>query len=270
MKPRWALTGVALAAVLAFTGACSKDTDGATDSPPTTTPPAPAASGSGVEALRAAVDKTNEESFRYTLSILGIGEGRGVRDAADGDTEFSMSISEPSSGLKMTLASLKAGTDLYVKFDLGPMTDSIPGLKGLGDKWVHVDETKLSGSGMFKGFSSSANEAAAENLVKGVGTAELISPTEIKGTLDITKSMPSSVSEADLAAAGALAKNVPFTATLDAQGRLSRMVISMPALGQSKAGEIVTTYSDFGTVAKVEKPAASDVVEAPAELYQML
>ena len=78
-------------------------------------------------------------------------------------------------------------------------------------------------------------------------SAEKVSATEIKGTVDLAKSAPGIASAAELAKLGDEAKNVPFTATLDAEGRISKIVISMPTVGDYPAADMTTTFTDYGT-----------------------
>ena len=62
---------------------------------------------------------------------------------------------------------------------------------------------------------------------------------------------------------------MPFTAKLDPQGRLSELVVQIPAAGQSAAQDIKITYSDYGNATAAQKPAADQVVEAPQEFYNL-
>ncbi|MEE3919687.1 hypothetical protein V2I01_19415 [Micromonospora sp. BRA006-A] len=72
-----------------------------------------------------------------------------------------------------------------------------------------------------------------------------------------------------ITALGAQAQSVPFTAKVDTQGRLSEMVLKIPAAGQSAAQDLKITYTDYGNAAPAQKPSADQVVEAPAELYNL-
>ncbi len=56
---------------------------------------------------------------------------------------------------------------------------------------------------------------------------------------------------------------------MDPQGRLSEMVLQIPAAGQTAAQDIKITYSDYGNATAAQKPPADQVVEAPAELYNL-
>jgi hypothetical protein len=57
---------------------------------------------------------------------------------------------------------------------------------------------------------------------------------------------------------------------VDAAGRLTSTVVRIPAAGKSKAAKYTITYRDFGSAAKVTKPAPGEQRPAPAEAYRML
>lgn len=224
---------------------------------------------SATEILTDAAAKTKGQSFKFTLSYGTLLTGDGAQDGSGKNASVNMTVAEPSSGITIKVGALVLGSDMYMKMDFGALSGAIPGLGEIGDKWMHLDATKVSGSSLSLGLKPGGGDAlGAENYIKGVVTAEKLSDTEIKGTLDLTKSAPPGTSSDDLAALGAEAKNVPFTATLDSEGRLTKIVIKIPKVGEFPASDLTTTYSDYGTPVNLEKPAAAEVVEAPAMIYQ--
>ena len=158
---------------------------------------------------------------------------------------------------------------LYVKLDLGPLGAQIPGLAGLGDKWLVADKAKIGDQGM-AAFLTSTESNQADAYVKGVVSAEQVSPTEIKGTIDLAKSGTGIAKPEELAALGEEAKNIPFTATLDADGRISKIVLKMPKVGDFPAADLTTTFTDYGASVEVPKPAADQTVPAPEMIYLFL
>jgi hypothetical protein len=133
---------------------------------------------------------------------------------------------------------------------------------------MHMDKSKL-GSGSVASGLVSGGKVDAEEFAKGVVSAERVSDTEIKGTLDLTKSAPSVVTADELAALGPEAKNVPFTATLDGDGRIAKFVISMPKVADYPAADLTTIFSNYGSEVAIAKPAAAETVEAPELIYQL-
>ncbi|OLE22177.1 MAG: hypothetical protein AUG44_25480 [Actinobacteria bacterium 13_1_20CM_3_71_11] len=66
----------------------------------------------------------------------------------------------------------------------------------------------------------------------------------------------------------ATARRVPFTATVDSQGRLTEVKLDFPAV-DPQIPAVTSTYSDYGTTVTVTKPDAAQVQEAPDSLYQI-
>ena len=58
--------------------------------------------------------------------------------------------------------------------------------------------------------------------------------------------------------------------TLDAEGRLSTLLIDMPAVGEEPKRPINVVYSDYGVQVAVKKPRAKDIIEAPEAIYGTL
>ena len=84
---------------------------------------------------------------------------------------------------------IEIGADLYVKLDLGSADGRDPGLQGRR-------QTKLAAHRRSEDRPTSSHarvppsegSIGADSFVKGVVTAEKVSDTEIKGTIDLTKS----------------------------------------------------------------------------------
>ena len=57
---------------------------------------------------------------------------------------------------------------------------------------------------------------------------------------------------------------------LDGQGRLAKIVITMPAVGELPAADLTATFAEYGVPVTVTKPAATEVVPAPDMIYQFL
>ena len=76
---------------------------------------------------------------------------------------------------------------------------------------------------------------------------------------------PAGLDQVTIQGYGNAAVNVPFTAGLDDQGRLSTLTINLP---QGKPLEV--RYSDYGSPVNVSRPVASEITEAPDSLYTSL
>jgi len=261
IRRRWAIAGLTVLAslTLATTACQTKGSPGGGGG---------AQTKSAQQILTDAAAKTKGQSFKFTLSYGTLLTGDGAQDGSGSNASVNMTVAEPTSGITIKVNALVLASDMYMKMDFGALGSAIPGLGDIGDKWMHLDATKVSGSALSLGLKPGEDSLGAENYIKGVVTAEKVSDTEIKGTLDLTKSAPPGTDEEALKALGDSAKNVPFNATLDSEGRLSKIVIHMPKVGEFPASDLTTTYSDYGAAVNLQKPAAAETVEAPAMIYQ--
>ena len=125
---------------------------------------------------------------------------------------------------------LLIGANVYLKMDFGSLGSGIPGLDRLGDKWMRVDAAKVSTASL--GLTSGTDTSAADSIVKGVVSAERLSDTEISGTIDLTKSAPPGVSADDLRRFRPRTGTFHSSATLDGEGRFTKIVIKMPAVAE--------------------------------------
>ena len=259
MRPRLLAAALAAFAALATT-ACTN----APGSPGTPTP-----TKAATTVLEEAAGKSNGQSFKYTLTYGEGLTGDGYQDAAGENASRNVVIKDPSTGLTIKANGLLFPDGLYLKVDLGPMTASIPGLGGLGDKWLVADKAKIGDTGL-AAFLTSTESNKPEAFIKGVVTAEQTSPTEIKGTFDLAKSAIGIATPAEIATVGDAAKSIPFAVTLDADGRISKIVLDMPKLPEYPEADLVTTFTDYGAAVEVPKPAADQTVPAPEMIYLFL
>jgi hypothetical protein len=232
---------------------------------------APSAAGSetGRQSLTEAAAKTKDQSFTFTLTYGTLLTAEGSQDPAAGNARVTMNLDQPSSGLKLKINALTLGPDTYLKMDFGALGATIPGLTDVGDRWMHADTSKLASSAMSLGVKPGSDSVGIGHYVRGVVTAEQVSATEIRGTLDLTQAAPPGLS-ADPGSLRASGRNVPFTATLDDQGRVSKIVVKVPKVGTYPASDLTTTYANYGVPVELNKPAPADVVEAPAMIYQFI
>ncbi|MEV4631215.1 hypothetical protein AB0J90_33590 [Micromonospora sp. NPDC049523] len=78
------------------------------------------------------------------------------------------------------------------------------------------------------------------------------------------------LSEEAVEVLGDSAKWLPFEATVDQQGRLTTVAVSVPEVGNAEAYEHTITYTNYGTAPTVTITAPADSMNAPAELYEIL
>ncbi|MEU6073108.1 hypothetical protein [Micromonospora sp. NPDC047074] len=239
---------------------------------------APAASGSATpvpgDAKQALLNSTREISngnFRFTMSGVGsTAEGR-VHEPSQ-SAEMRVTIGKPTDDLFMKLDLVHYKPDSWVKVELGGTTaKSIPGVQKLNlGKYQHLDQTRIKGNRNLGFDFDKVDPAGSAVLTQGITEVRQTGEGAYAGTIDVSKAAEAgSVDPTVITALGAQAKSVPFTAKLDPQGRLSELVIQIPAAGQTKAQDIRITYSEYGSATAAQKPPADQVVEAPAELYNL-
>ncbi|MEV6707646.1 hypothetical protein [Micromonospora wenchangensis] len=226
------------------------------------------------EAKQALLNSTNEirnGNFRFTMSGVG-STAEGQVHQPSQSAQMKLSIGDASSDLMMNLDLIHAKPDSWVKLDLGGKSaSSIPGAQKLNlGKYQHLDQTRIKGNKSLGFDFEKVDPAGSAVLTQGITEVRQTGEGSYAGTLDVSKAAEAgSVDQTVISALGAQAQSVPFTAKLDPQGRLSELVVQIPAAGQSAAQDIKITYSDYGNATAAQKPAADQVVEAPQEFYNL-
>ncbi|WP_406037953.1 hypothetical protein OG799_24375 [Micromonospora sp. NBC_00898] len=235
--------------------------------------PSDATPGAG-DAKQALLNSTNEirnGNFRFTMSGAGSTAEGQVHEPSQ-SAEMRVTIGDPSSDLMMKLDLIHFKPDSWVKVELGGKSaSSIPGVQKLNlGKYQHLDQNRIKGNRALGFDFDKVDPAGSAVLTQGITEVRQTGEGMYAGTLDVSKAAEAgSVDPAVITALGAQAKSVPFTAKLDPQGRLSEMVVQVPAAGQSAAQDIKITYADYGNAAAAQKPPADQVVEAPPEFYNL-
>lgn len=256
---RLAIAGLALVAAVGLAGC------GPTGTSTTSGSGAPAGSAAATGAaagltpekeLAAAATKLGEQSMRIDMDMAGAMSMSGKADPKTGLAEMSMTLG----ALGDTKVELrKVGDDLFMKFG-GGMGKSLT--KDSAKPWMHLDASKIADGSSFN-ILPKDDPGGAKAMLAAMTGVQKTGDRAFKGTLDLTK-MPQ-YQKRGLDALGDKATKVPFTATADAEGRLTEMTMDMSGLGAG-SGKVKTTYSDFGTPVDVEAPPASQVGELPKEL----
>jgi predicted small lipoprotein YifL len=239
--------GVVAAATLALAGCGDKTPDA---SPP---PSSSVAQVPAKEALANALKKLDQQSSKVEQTMDGMFsmKSTGATDPVANKVDMSMEMSLSGTQFKVAIRSL--GNDVWVK---------MIGIQGLSDKWMHVAADKVK-----KGSTLDPEKFSSSRLSEALVDVQRDGANGFKGTIDLTKS--STISEEALKQLGDKAKAVPFTATVDDQGRISQLTLDMNSLMQGM-GMVKTTYSGYGEPVNVTAPPASEVVEMPAQLIDSM
>jgi hypothetical protein len=207
-----------------------------------------------VSALSDATAKLGTTSFKITATSGAGFKLNGAIDPAAGNATADLVASGPNA--QLTVKTLLFGQDLYAQ---------IPGITKAGT-WTHVDVSRL---------PAGANLGLKPGQIDPVNTAGLLSSTTdvhatgsraYAGTLDLSKAVGlAGIDQVTIDSYGSSAQNVPFTAGLDDQGRLSVLTVDVP-----KAQPIEVLYTDYGSPVAAARPAAAEITEAPASFYSSL
>ncbi|MEV7622588.1 hypothetical protein [Actinoplanes sp. NPDC089786] len=253
---------LALLAATALVAGCdpASPTDPGTPSSSTPTESAStAADPAAAQALGQATAALGNTSFKVTMTSGPGFKLTGQMDAPGGKASAEMKAT--GSNTEITVQTRLIGQDLYVQ---------VPGVTKAGT-WTRIDMSRLpegANLGLKPGQIDPANTA---QLLSSTTDVTQSSPREFKGTLDLTKASGlAGVDQLTIQKYGSTAQKVPFTAGLDEQGRLSALTIQLPAVNGQQVEPLEVLYTDYGVTVPELKPAAAEVVEAPADLYSTL
>jgi hypothetical protein len=261
MRRRLAVTVAVLASLTLIASGC-------TTAPGSATPSASAKPATQI--LSDAVAKTKGQSFTYTMTYGTQITGDGAQDVAAGNGSRNVTFADPSSGLMIKANLVLVSGNVYAKLDLGAAAALIPGLAGLGQNYLSLDTKKMSPSGMSAGLVPTADTISPDAFLGGVATAETVSPTQIKGTTDLSKSAPKLIPASSVAKLDATSKVVPFVVTLDDQGRITKIVLTLPKIESLPAADLTVNYAGYGSAVQITAPPAANTTPAPDLIYTFL
>jgi hypothetical protein len=271
--PRGTFATVALA--LALAGCNSADG----------TPTAPATAADPKAALTAATAELKKGTFTYALT--------GHEERTTGSVHLPSRSAEmrsetASDGAKASISIRLVEPDRYMKMtmDLSFLDeqDSAGGSPEMaafakqlrevmsGRKWMHLDLSKMDPEKAAEISLDEPDISGASTALANAVTVTSTGATTFAGTIDYTKvpsaQVPWGTGEGKAAAAKLAA--VPFTAALDAQGRLAKLEVDLPAIGEAPAHKRTTEITGYGTAVAVKRPAAGETVKAPDSAYEAI
>ena len=261
MRRRVAVTVAVLAGITLVASGC------------TTTPGSAGPSGSArpaTQVLTDAIAKTKGQSFTYTLTSGTQVTADGAQDVAAGNGSRNVTFTDPASGLVLKANLVMVSGGLYAKVDLGAAAALVPGLAGANNKFLTLDPKKVNPNGLAAGLLPTADTVTPDSYLGGVVTANSVSATQVTGTTDLSKSAPKLIPATSIAKLDATSKVVPFTATLDDQGRITKVVLSLPKIEALPAADLTVNYAGYGSTVQITAPAAADTVPAPDLIYSFL
>ena len=244
-----------LAAVSLAIGGCAKNDTGS--SAGASSSPSPKDPKS---VLTTSVEQLQKTTYKYNIDSQGA-SGQGLADPANKAITLAMTMTEDGTKLKMDFVII--GTEYWLKMDLGEAGAAMGIPSG---KYMHLDATKLGSDSALSDASEGADMTS--DLFAGLLDVKQVDSQHLTGTIDLTKvGKDSEPTDETMQKAGDKAKAASFTAEVDSQGRLTSFKVDMAALGVNEL--LDATYSDYGAPVTINKPATSQIVEAPQSVYDM-
>ncbi|GAA3457346.1 hypothetical protein GCM10018962_91800 [Dactylosporangium matsuzakiense] len=221
-----------------------------------------AASGgpAGKDVLVGAVKALQATTYGYTMKIDN-GTVTGVVDPAG---KRQARLDSVASGVKFSLEGIVVGGgERYFR-------TSIPAAGVNAKKWYRFDRTKVNHTEII-GLFETDDPTSSKDFAARVGEAHMGDEGKITGTYDLTRGGDLGLADrADLAALGARAKAAPFVVTLDAQGRLASVKVTVPEYAGTAQRTLTVDYRDLGKPVQLTVPKPAEIAQANAAVYNLL
>ncbi|AGL14883.1 hypothetical protein [Actinoplanes sp. N902-109] len=194
----------------------------------------------------------------------------GVLDATKKSYRIDISQKDPDLGFTMTMKFLVVDDKSWIKINFSG-TEKVAGLPKFPKKWMLVDRSKLHDSDDAPLTYDNETDPAELSAVFGHAADVRRTGSTFSGTTDLTEQGKTEVvDQKTVDALGPAATTVPFEAVVDAQGRLTKAVIKVPAAGKIKAERYEAVYDQYGTAESPAEPAAGEQQKATAATYEIL
>lgn len=258
-RVRSRVIAVAVAAVL---GVAAAGCDGSNNqpSPGGSTPASATPQAKEAKAvLTETIPHFEQEAFAFTMLALDpdTGEVKGSGGSDPQAENRDVTLVQSQGGQKITLRYTIIGTKRFLTLA------GVPGIPG--GKWMRIDASKI-GPNADRGLSELDLPGNAAKVFNAVVDAEDAGGGRYTGTIDLTRARESMIAtDDDLTRLADRAKAVPFEATVDDQGRLTRVTLT-PDPGKDS---FEMTFTDWGKPRSPTEPPADEVTEAPSFVYEI-
>jgi len=215
------------------------------------------------KALEASVGQLSQTSYQMTLTNNGTTTGSGAADWPSRSARLKLTL-DVDQTRNATEAVTIAG-EFWVRLDYGRSTNKNLGITA--NAWNRIDPTKLRSVTVLPIDISGTNDDNPFDMhgwTRAVARVEHADATHFTGTVDLLKA--GGVLGPTVAGKQALRpenSTVPFTATVDAQGRLTRFTVDASTVNPELSYDIA--FTGYGAPVTIAKPAKA--AEASAKLY---
>jgi hypothetical protein len=216
-------------------------------------------------ALAASTKELANGNYAFTASSPGAAAEGMVHTASK---SAALSIDTKTEGFKFKLEMVLAEPDRWIRMTTGGK--SILDENAAPDTWFHVDTTKLKKGGDFDLDVTKPDILYVGAMVDAVTEVTGDAHT-VTGKLDATKigSGDAFLDTDSVKRMGVAASALPFTATLDDQGRLTKLEIDAPKTDDEAAGKWTITVTGYGEQKALTKPSGpvKETSKAQLELF---
>ncbi|MEV4617969.1 hypothetical protein AB0J74_04510 [Asanoa sp. NPDC049573] len=250
---------VASTAVLIGLAGCGQASDSAAGGTPAVSATT-AAPADPVARLKASTKEIEAGNYRFEFKG-GPLSGKGYVHKPTKGTKLDMNYDDPN---------FKISAELWV-VDTATMVRLTRGGQpvGGGGKWMKLDLAKAKDSELLEYIAPVDVPGAAQVLATATDVVE--KDGALTGMVDLAK--PQGVPTIDENLLDQISRSVnrvPFSATLDDQGRLAKLVLDLVGPSAGHLSTLDFTYTDYGTVTPEAAPGATEAVDAPADFYDEL
>jgi hypothetical protein len=266
IRMKQAYAASALVALALGVSACTSSTTNSSSpaGPSPAASPSPSLVAPG-DALTAGIAKLATASY----DVRGTGGSLNSAGAvnATAKTAFLNLTTPIGSGQTLKMDNVLIGGKVYLKMDAGTANS---GMHLNPKAWILIDTSKLGKDvAMPLDAADLTDPLDVDGLNQGVTSVIRVDATHYTGTIDLTQTGGvSSPDPDDLTKAGDQAKAVPFTATLDDQGRL--LTFSVNGAKISKPLQFELVFSHYGAATAATQPTATNTVAASSSVYSLL
>ncbi|MEV6598324.1 hypothetical protein AB0M36_15805 [Actinoplanes sp. NPDC051346] len=266
MNVRKTRLAAALLAVGALAGGCgiAESVTTPTATPASSAPPEPR------EQLLDAVPGATAGAFAFRIEG-GTQPMRGVLDAANKRLRIDLAHKDPELGFTITMNFLVVQERSWIKVAVKG-AEGLTGMPDLPKKWMSLDPDKIKDKDAAPlAYDGETDPGEVGAVLRAIVDVKQTGTGKYAGTTDLSRQGEAEiVDEATLAALGDRAEAVPFEATVDGQGRLTSMIVRIPAAGKAKASRYEVTYDGYGSTDSPSEPAADKQQPATEEAYEMV
>jgi hypothetical protein len=242
--------GAALFALAVPLSACDGTTDSTPDARATPTAPSVSPSPKPAERLAKAVAATDGQNLSYTLVV----KGETATVSYDTATKGTSMVS--GTGARQFEVRLFPGT-FFLQNPLKP------------GAFFRIDVSKLNVDSEFRALE---DPFFARQFLSTATTVTSDASGAVSGTIDLTRVTGTARTAADYFArtAGDRTTALPFTATMDGQGRLATFTATFPGADDGKDLVWDLKVVEIGGTVSVQQPAGTTVTPLPASEYKDL